>query len=196
MLCNVKLTILLVRDVLQDIDKIMATKKKAPVSTSKAKKTSTKAVKAAAKSAKPAPQPKKNASKSFQPDKKVAQIKKTSIDAGLDSGDTLLNMAKEEMSKLNAPQIEAEKAEKAGKLKPIKVERGNLADEKAKWQELYKRHSKDKATNYKMTDQFEASKPINHKVLGWGFILTNENDRLEVLFQNGIKMLISNYKAN
>ena len=181
---------------LQDIEKIMATKKKAKVSTSKAKKTSTKAVKAAVKSAKPALEAKKKPSKSFQSDKKVAEIKKTSIEAGLDSGDTLLNMAKEEMSKLNLPIAEAEKAEKAGKFKPIKVERGNLVDEKAKWLELQKRHGKEKAYTYKMTEQFEALKPINHKVLGWGFILTNENDRLEVLFQNGIKMLISNYKAN
>jgi len=46
-----------------------------------------------------------------------------------------------------------------------------------------------------MSDVFEALKPINHKVLGWGFVLTNENNRLEVLFENGIKVLISNYKS-
>ena len=33
------------------------------------------------------------------------------------------------------------------------------------------------------------------KVLGWGFILKNDNDRLEVLFETGIRMLISNYKS-
>jgi hypothetical protein len=100
------------------------------------------------------------------------------------------------MSKVNAPIAEAhDKAEKTGKFKPIKVERGNLADEKAKWQELFKRYGKEKAVNYKMSDEFEALKPINHKVLGWGFVLTNENNRLEVLFENGIKVLISNYKS-
>jgi hypothetical protein len=115
--------------------------------------------------------------------------------AKIDSGSTLLEMAKEEMFKVNAPIAEAaEKAEKAGKFKPIKLERGNLADEKAKWQELFKRYGKDKAVNYKMSDQFESLKPINHKVLGWGFVLTNENNRLEILFENGIKLLICNYK--
>lgn len=113
----------------------------------------------------------------------------------LDKGDSLIKMAKEEMHKINAPAIEAlEKAEKTGKFKPIKVERGNLADEKAKWQELFKRYGNEKAVNYKMSENFEAMKPMNHKVLGWGFILTNENNRLEILFENGIKVLICNYK--
>jgi hypothetical protein len=111
------------------------------------------------------------------------------------TGDTLIGMAKAEMAAVKIGQT-AEKAEKASKFKAIKVERGNAADEKAKWQELNKRHGKDKAATYKMTDTFEALKPVQHKVLGWGFVLTNENDRLEVLFENGIKMLISNYKPN
>lgn len=112
-----------------------------------------------------------------------------------DTGDTLIEMARNEMAAVKIGQT-AEKVEKASKFKAIKVERGNLADEKAKWIELNKRHGKDKADNYKMTETFEASKPIQHKVLGWGFVLTNDNDRLEVLFENGIKMLISNYKPN
>jgi len=110
-----------------------------------------------------------------------------------DQGELLIEKAREEMAKINA---DAKQAEKASKVKPIKIERGNSADEKAKWQELNKRHGKEKAQVYKMTDVFEAMKPIQHKVLGWGFVLTNENNRLEVLFENGIKMLISNYKPS
>lgn len=89
---------------------------------------------------------------------------------------------------------EAAKVEKTSKVKPVKVDRGNLNDEKAKWTELYKKYGKDKAVTYKMTERFPTLAPLQHKVLGWGFILTNENDRLEVLFENGIRMLISNYK--
>ena len=89
---------------------------------------------------------------------------------------------------------EAAKVEKISKVKPVKVDRGNLNDEKAKWTELYKKYGKDKAVTYKMTERFPPLAPLQHKVLGWGFILTNENDRLEVLFENGIRMLISNYK--
>lgn len=86
------------------------------------------------------------------------------------------------------------KVEKISKVKPVKVDRGNLADEKAKWAELFKKYGKEKAFNYKMTETYATLIPLQHKVLGWGFILTNENDRLEVLFENGIRMLISNYK--
>jgi len=110
-----------------------------------------------------------------------------------DQGELLIEKAKEEMFKING---DAKQAEKASKVKPIKIERGNAADEKAKWQELNKRHGKEKAQVYKMTEVFEAMKPIQHKVLGWGFVLSNENNRLEVLFENGIKMLISNYKPS
>lgn len=90
---------------------------------------------------------------------------------------------------------ETTKAEKVSKIKPVKIERGNLADEKAKWSELNKKYGKEKAVNYKMSETFQTMIPLQHKVLGWGFILTNENDRLEVLFETGIRMLISNYKA-
>lgn len=89
---------------------------------------------------------------------------------------------------------ETAKVEKISKVKPVKVDRGNLADEKAKWAELNKKYGKDKALAYKMTEKYPSLAPLQHKVLGWGFILTNENDRLEVLFENGIRMLISNYK--
>ena len=90
---------------------------------------------------------------------------------------------------------DAQKAEKTSKVKPVKVDRGNLNDEKAKWAELFKKYGKEKALNYKMTEKFPSLVPLQHKVLGWGFVLTNENDRLEVLFENGIRMLISNYKS-
>jgi hypothetical protein len=90
---------------------------------------------------------------------------------------------------------DAAKAEKVSKVKPVKIERGNTADEKAKWAELNKKYGKDKAVSYKMSEKFETMIPLQHKVLGWGFILTNENDRLEVLFETGIRMLISNYKS-
>lgn len=91
--------------------------------------------------------------------------------------------------------VDETKVEKLSKVKPIRVERGNVADEKAKWIELNKKYGKEKAIAYKMSDSYASLSPVQHKVLGWGFILTNENDRLEVLFENGIRVLISNYKS-
>lgn len=156
---------------------------KKPVSTAK--------VKTAPKVTKPAAA-KKVAEKAPE---KVKAVKTPAPQGEENAGNTLLEMARAEMAAVKIGQT-PEKVEKASKFKAIKVERGNLADEKAKWQELHKRYGKEKAVNYKMTEIFEPLKPMQHKVLGWGFILTNENDRLEVLFENGIKMLISNYKPN
>lgn len=64
-----------------------------------------------------------------------------------------------------------------------------------KWTALFKKSQELQAKPYNMRQTFEAKTPILHKVLGWGYILTNKNDRLEVLFKDGIRFLISNYKA-
>lgn len=146
---------------------------------------------AAKPAAKAAPAPKAEAVKPALMTKKGKA--EEVVETPKDQGDLLIEKAKEEMANINSAK---NAAEKNAKVKPIKIERGNAADEKAKWQELFKRHGKDKANSYKMTDSFDAMKPLQHKVLGWGFILSNENNRLEVLFENGIKMLISNYKPS
>ena len=64
----------------------------------------------------------------------------------------------------------------------------------AKWSSLYKKAESIEAKPYNMKAVFEEKTAIVHKVLGWGYILANRNDRLEVLFKDGIKYLISNYK--
>ncbi|WP_409479351.1 hypothetical protein [Pseudobdellovibrio sp. HCB154] len=180
------------------VAKVAAKKPAAPVKKAPPAKPAAKATKAApAKAAAPA-KPAKAAAKADPVSKPALMTKKGSEKASealnpKDQGDLLIEKAKEEMANINAAKVAAEKN---AKIKPIKIERGNAADEKAKWQELFKRHGKDKAAAYKMTDSFDALKPLQHKVLGWGFVLSNENNRLEVLFENGIKMLISNYKAS
>ena len=63
-----------------------------------------------------------------------------------------------------------------------------------KWSSLYKKSEQIEAKPYNMKNAFEEKTAIVHKVLGWGYILANRNDRLEVLFKDGIKYLISNYK--
>ena len=142
-----------------------------------------------------APQKEKSKSLLSEKNKTVVKIEETievtEVKSPKDQGDMLIAKAKEEML-----AIHQARAEKTIKAKPIKIEKGNIQDEKAKWIELNKRHSKDKALPYKMTDKYDSLQPLQHKVLGWGFILSNENDRLEVLFENGIKMLISNYKPS
>lgn len=63
-----------------------------------------------------------------------------------------------------------------------------------KWMALYRRAKTIKSSPYSMRSTYEAKTAIEHKILGWGYILTNKNDRLEVLFKDGVKFLISNYK--
>lgn len=89
---------------------------------------------------------------------------------------------------------DAEKSgEKKKKKDDLKIDRGG--DLEAQWMQIKEKNKALKALPYKMSESFEARTPILHKVLGWGFIISNQNDRLEVLFQQGIKFLISNYKT-
>jgi hypothetical protein len=69
-------------------------------------------------------------------------------------------------------------------------------EEESKWLELRDKHKNIKPQPYKMTEVFLEKTPIEHKTMGWGFVLSVVNDRLEVLFRSGIKHLISNYKTN
>ena len=86
--------------------------------------------------------------------------------------------------------------------KPQKMTKAQLKaynDQQAlakKWTQLQikSKNRKQKTKKYSMKEKFEAKTPIHHPVLGWGFILNNVNDRLEVLFESGVKHLISNYK--
>ena len=59
---------------------------------------------------------------------------------------------------------------------------------------VYKIAKTIKAKPYKMTEIFEAKTPIQHKILGWGFILAAENNRIQVLFKDGVRTLIMNYQ--
>ncbi len=94
-----------------------------------------------------------------------------------------------------------EKAVKAPKVKPERISAAQkkldraAAESNAHWTDLHQKHSSEKPQVYDMRGQFEAHKPLQHKVLGWGWVMSVENDRLEVIFEDGKRMLISNYKA-
>lgn len=100
---------------------------------------------------------------------------------------------------------EVEKPEKAPVPKKTKMTRAAEAkekaakqassDEEARWVDIYEKNKGEKPLDYDMKRQYESNKPLQHKILGWGWILSNENDRLEVLFKDGKKILISNYNS-
>ncbi len=91
--------------------------------------------------------------------------------------------------------------EKSASERRIKKERDLLSgidrngDMSEIWQKFYETHKNEKPKPYNMRETFEAKSALQHVKLGWGFILSNINDRLEVLFKEGIKIQISNYKS-
>lgn len=80
-----------------------------------------------------------------------------------------------------------------------KVVAGNIEEPTTKlgqkWQNLYNKSKNLTPVPYKMSETYTVKMAIEHKILGLGFVIDNKNDRLEVLFRDGIRVLISNYKA-
>jgi hypothetical protein len=101
------------------------------------------------------------------------------------------------MEILQSKPAKAPKVKKARKSNSVSAkERAAILisdEENARWVELHEKHKSVKPVVYDMKLQYEANKALQHKILGWGWILSNENDRLEVLFKDGRKVLISNY---
>ena len=81
---------------------------------------------------------------------------------------------------------------KPGKMTRAEAER--LSALTKKWENLQRRAKNLKAEPYNMRKVYAPKTAIQHKLLGWGFVLDNKNDRLEVLFRDGIRYLISNYQ--
>lgn len=98
------------------------------------------------------------------------------------------------------PTVLQAQPEKPVKPKSARARASALAAEEAmgkltgKWNSLFKKAEDIKSAPYSMKSIYEPKTAITHKILGWGYILENKNDRLEVLFKDGIKFLISNYK--
>lgn len=67
---------------------------------------------------------------------------------------------------------------------------------KEKWHELFALSEGQEVRKYVMSETFEANTAIEHVSMGWGYILSSQSNRLEVLFEEGIKMLVSNYEGN
>ncbi len=92
------------------------------------------------------------------------------------------------------PKVEAEPKKKP-RISIPRISPDDALDQLTKkWGLLQQRAKKLEVRDYNMRMEFEELTPIRHKTMGWGFILRNINDRLEVLFEDGIKYLISNYK--
>ncbi len=157
------------------IKAVALTKSSAPTKAAKAKPP-------AKPSGKPAPVSKKPAV--------VVVLKKTTVEPALLETKKAVASAPKPV-----PKTKAEKAIQAAETaEKIKIDK-NMTEEQAKWVEMYNKFRDAQSSNYDMKATFKAATSIQHKVLGWGWIVSNENDRLEVLFKDGKRMLISNYKG-
>lgn len=71
-----------------------------------------------------------------------------------------------------------------------------LSQAARRWQLLYDKSKGIRAQVYEMSGDYKADSPIQHKVLGWGYVLSKKDNRIEVLFREGIKTLITRYSPN
>ncbi len=102
-------------------------------------------------------------------------------------------------SKTKASVSVKPKTQKISKVIPVRSEMGGVVSSSKlsqKWSALFKKSSDVETLDYSIVGKYEPKTALLHKTLGWGYVLSNRNDRLEVLFQDGIKYLISNYKRD
>jgi hypothetical protein len=139
---------------------------------------------------------------------KTLQVKKVDLDEKPPSAKVASVSQKTELlakSEILPPLAAVEKTEKSPLVKKTKVSRAAEAkekaakqatsDEEARWVDVYEKNKGQKPLDYDMKRKYESNTSLQHKILGWGWILSNENDRLEVLFKDGRKILISNYNS-
>jgi hypothetical protein len=133
------------------------------------------------------------AKKETAPKKDAAAKKETPIEAKKEKpAKKPVNEADQSMEAAAPPVPKIGKREKAAR---AAIEKTN-AEELKKWTDYKQKYGSEKAVPYSMAAVYESGQPLQHKVLGWGYIINVQNDRLEVLFESGPKMLISNYKAS
>ena len=174
--------------------------KKAKGATPKSKVKAVKATKPAAKTTKAKPEPKVAAKPTVKAKVKAIEKSKTALKKETSvKTDEVKVEAQPVVAAVSEKPAKAPKAPKVPKMSASAIAKAEKATDAAnalsqKWGSLYKKAESIESKPYNMRAVFEEKTAIIHKVLGWGYILANKNDRLEVLFKDGIKYLISNYK--
>ncbi len=158
------------------------------------KKTPNKSKVAAKPAVKTKPVVKAPAAKITKPAAKVEAKPKKEAVAPKAKPTTMSVAATAKVSKVTATKVVSGK-QVVDSTEKIKIDRDSMSDEQVKWAEMYNKHKETQASSYDMKATFQAGIPIQHKVLGWGWVVSNDNDRLEVLFKDGKRMLISNYRG-
>jgi hypothetical protein len=170
-----------------------------PVKEAKAAKASPSAEKAA---------PKKEASK--KPEKAAASVKAVEkVPVAVEKApEKKLKLEKAKAPKAQAPKtlapkvatpkvqesedgpVEAKARKSAG---PLDEEGEKLLKQ---WRQMHDQLKNVKPAVYTLSGNYEAKTPLQHKVLGWGYVLKNKGNRIDVLFEEGLKTLVTNYKPS
>ncbi len=69
-----------------------------------------------------------------------------------------------------------------------------VAKADADWLQLTNQYKAVKPVPYAMSEDYPPKSVISHKILGLGYVLTSLNNRIEVMFKDGKKTLVTNYK--
>ena len=91
-------------------------------------------------------------------------------------------------------QTKTSSTKKKRKTLSLAEQPGLSTEESKQWEKLTAKYKDEKATAYDMTKTFKSVSVIKHKEFGLGFVVSQYNHRLKVLFKEGMKILISNYK--
>lgn len=85
---------------------------------------------------------------------------------------------------------------KVGKPRKRKKTKNILLTDRDEWESKIKKLDIQKAVFYDMQDNYENVDLIDHKTFGLGIIRNVlSNNKLEVLFKNGVKILVQNWKG-
>ena len=104
-------------------------------------------------------------------------------------------LAKKTVKKDRKKPVKEKKAVKkqtSTKVKKLSKSQKLLKESERKWQALHNKHQNSSAPTYKISGVYQAKTSIMHRKFGWGYILSVKNDRLEVIFKEDVKFLVSN----
>ena len=116
--------------------------------------------------------------------------------------------SKKATSNKKSPRLKAKGLSKADKKKPnllsaeskatktSKKEDKKQKEHEKKWEGLHKKAEGVKAPLFRISHSFSAKAPLKHPVFGWGWVVSNNNNRLQVMFKDKIRMLLSNYGSD
>ena len=76
--------------------------------------------------------------------------------------------------------------------KKLTAYKKQLQENEKKWDSFYKKAKGIKPLPFAISREFPAKTPINHSLFGWGWVISNKNDRLEVIFKDKVRKLLSN----